>query len=278
MWNDLGLEAMEHRKQALIELGLRYGPRVLTAGLILCVGVFVSSRTGRTASRWFERMRVEPPLQKLLSRILSGVVFALFVTMALQNLGVELLPLFASLGVAGVGLSLAAQGVLGNLVAGLTIIFTQPFRIGEWVSMIGVEGRVDSIDLFSTTLSLPDRSKVVVPNRKIVGEVLHNYGAQRQLHLSVSVAYSTDLPRTLAVLRQVLRQSPKVVQELEPVIGVVALGDSALQIAVRPWVAVADFHPAMRELNQAIVEAFRAEQISIPFPQCEVRLLSGDSD
>lgn len=277
MWNQLGLETMEQRKQALIDVGLRYGPRVLTALLILVGGALVSSRAGRAAARWLSRMNIDLPLQKLLRRIVAGVVFVLFGMMALQNLGVELLPLFASLGVVGVGVSLAAQGVLGNLVAGLTIIFTQPFRIGEWVSMIGVEGRVDSIDLFSTTLSLPDRSKVVVPNRKIVGEVLHNYGAQRQLSLSVGVAYSTDLPKTLAVLRQVLANSRRVVQELEPVIGVVALGESTIQIAVRPWVAVADFHPAMRELNQAIVEAFRAQQIEIPFPQCEVRLLpSGD--
>ena len=278
MWNSPGLETVEHTKQALIDLGLRYGPRVLVAVLILLGGIFVSGRASRAAGHWLTRMRIEPPLQKLLSRVLAGAVFVLFLTMALQNLGVELLPLFASLGVAGVGLSLAAQGVLGNLVAGLTIIFTQPFRIGEWVSMIGVEGRVDAIDLFSTTLSLPDRSKVVVPNRKIVGEVLHNYGAHRQLSLTVGVAYSTDLPKALAVLRQVLASSGRVVQELEPVLGVVALGESAIQISVRPWVAVTDFQLAIRELNQAIVEAFRAQRIDIPFPQSEVRLLGAGSD
>ena len=172
---------------------------------------------------------------RLLGRVLTVIVFMVFLTMALQNLGIELLPLFASLGVAGVGVGLAAQGVLGNLVAGLTIIFTKPFRIGEWVSMVGVEGQVEAIDLFSTTLSHPDRSQVIVPNRKIVGEVLHNYGKLRQLDLLVGVTYSTDLQKALTVVRDILGRSSRTLKDPEPVIGVTVLGDSSIGIAIKPW-------------------------------------------
>ncbi len=113
--------------------------------------------------------------------------------MALQNLGVELLPLIAGLGVAGAGIALATQGVLGNVVAGLSIIFSKPFRVGEYIAIAGVEGTVETISLFSTTLAHVDRSRVIVPNRKIVGEILHNYGRIRQLDVSVGVAYDTDI-------------------------------------------------------------------------------------
>ncbi len=271
--NSASLETVEHVRRTMIDIGLRYGPRVIVATIILLFGGFVSRRVSSLTSRWF--IKLEPPLRQLLGRILAVLVFLVFLTMALQNLGVELLPLFASLGVAGVGVSLAAQGVLGNLVAGLTIIFTRPFGIGEWVSMVGVEGRVESIDLFSTTLSHPDRSLVVVPNRKIVGEVLHNYGAHRQLDLTVGVAYSTDLPKALAVVREVLLASRRVAQELEPVLGVTKLGDSSICISIRPWVPVPDYHSGVRELNLAIVEAFRAHRIEIAVPQREIRVLSG---
>ena len=271
--NSASLETVEHVRRTMIDIGLRYGPRVIVATIILLFGGFVSRRVSSLTSRWF--IKLEPPLRQLLGRILAVLVFLVFLTMALQNLGVELLPLFASLGVAGVGVSLAAQGVLGNLVAGLTIIFTRPFGIGEWVSMVGVEGRVESIDLFSTTLSHPDRSLVVVPNRKIVGEVLHNYGAHRQLDLTVGVAYSTDLPKALAVVREVLAASRRVAQELEPVLGVTKLGDSSICISIRPWVPVPDYHSGVRELNLAIVEAFRAHRIEIAVPQREIRVLSG---
>ena len=116
---------------------------------------------------------------------------------------------------------------------------------------------------------------MVVPHRKIVGEVLHNYGAHRQLDLTVGVAYSTDLPKALAVVREVLLASRRVAHELEPVLGITKLGDSSICIAIRPWVPVPDYHPGVRELNLAIVEAFRAHRIEIAVPQREIRVLSG---
>ena len=113
--------------------------------------------------------------------MVEGLVLLLFLLMALQNLGIDLLPLIAGLGIAGAGIALALQGVLGNVAAGLTIIFTRPFRVGEYISIAGEEGLVQSISLFSTTLLHTDLSRVVVPNRKIAGEILHNYGELRQL-------------------------------------------------------------------------------------------------
>jgi small conductance mechanosensitive channel len=178
------------------------------------------------------------------------------------------------LGVAGAGIAFAMQGVLGNLFAGLTIIFTKPFRVGEYVSMVGVEGRVDDIKLFNTILSHPDLSKVVVPNRKIVGEILHNYGKIRQLDVVVGVAYSTDLNQALGTVNRVLQENSRVLQDPEPVVRVSLLADSSINIVIKPWVNVPDFGPASGEVNKAVVEAFRARGISIPFPQREIRLLN----
>jgi small conductance mechanosensitive channel len=201
------------------------------------------------------------------------LVVALFAIMALQNLGVQLLPLIAGLGVAGAGIALAMQGVLGNLVAGLTIIFTKPFRVGEYVSILGVEGNVQTISLFNTTLGHPDQSRVVVPNRKIVGEVLHNYGTIRQVDIVVGVSYDTDLNRALAEIHDVLQANPRVLKEPAPVIAVAVLADSSIHIAVKPWTSVPDFPIAGGEINKAIVERFRARNIVVPFPQREVRIL-----
>jgi small conductance mechanosensitive channel len=197
--------------------------------------------------------------------------------MALQNLGVQLLPLIAGLGVAGAGIALAMQGVLGNVVAGLSIIFAKPFRIGEYISIAGEEGMVDDISLFATTLSHPDRSHVIIPNRKIVGEILHNYGKVRQLDVAVGVAYDTDINQALATIREILGANQRVLREPDPVIRTTLLGDSSVSIAVRPWVAVQDFGAARSEINQAILESFRNRGIVIPFPQREVRLLGANA-
>ena len=159
----------------------------------------------------------------LLVRLVRLLVLALFLIMALQNLGVELLPLIAGLGVAGAGIALAMQGVLGNIVAGLTIIFTKPFRVGEYISIVGVEGQVESIELFSTRLSHADRSIVVVPNRKIVGEILHNYGQIRQLSLSVNIKRAQDVDGALAAVQAVVNANAAVLKQPAPLIGVTKL-------------------------------------------------------
>ena len=166
------------------------------------------------------------------------------------------------------------QGVLGNLVAGLTIIFTKPFRVNEYIALLGVQGQVTKVELFSTTLIHPDQSRVVIPNRKIVGEILHNYGTVRQLDLSVGVAYGTNLNDALLMIRAILKANPRVLKEPEPAVGITGLGDSSINIAVKPWTSVVDFGPAGTEINQAIATQFRERRIDIPFPQREVRLLN----
>ena len=272
--NPPGVETIEQTRRMIIDLSIRYGPKVLTALVFLLLGLMTSRRVGRFMQRWLTRRELEPPVRMLIGRVVSLIVLLLFILMSLQNLGVELLPLFAGLGVAGVGVGLAMQGVLSNLSAGLTIIFTRPFKVGEYVALVGVEGQVDTIELFATTLVHSDCSRVVIPNRKIVGEILHNYGKLRQLDLAVSVAYAVDLDKAMRTIGEVLQQNPRVRREPTPVVGVTCLDESAITISIKPWVSVTDFIPAAGELNAAIVLAFRASQIEIPFPQCEVRLLA----
>src|SRR5262249_32726786 len=153
------------------------------------------------------------PIRLLITRLVWALCMLLFVILALQNIGVELLPLIAGLSVIGAGVALATQGVLSNAVAGLTIIFAKPFHVGEYIAIAGVEGVVDSITLFNTTLSHIDRSRVVVPNRKVVGEILHNYGRIRQLEVTVGVAYDTDLPLLMGLIDQVLQGNARVLKD-----------------------------------------------------------------
>lgn len=267
------LAALEQAQSTAIDLGLKFGPKLLVAGLIFLAGYFVALWLARLADGMLARLELDVTLRLLLVRLLRALVFLLFAVMALQNLGVELLPLIAGLGVAGAGLALAMQGVLSNLAAGLTIIFTRPFKVGEFISIAGEEGQVESISLFSTRLIHADYSHVVIPNRHIAGEILHNYGQVRQVHTSVGVAYDSDLNRALAAIDAVLAAMPGTLREPAPLVQVAALADSSVNISVRPWVPLAAFPTAAGEINKAILESFRAQGIAIPFPQREVRLL-----
>ena len=267
------LATINQAKSTILDLAVRFGPKLLTAILILVVGVFVSRWVGRWLTRALRRIELEPPVRLLLTRLVRILVMALFAVMALQNLGVELLPLLAGLGVAGAAVALATQGVLSNAAAGLTIIFTKPFRVGQYVSIVGEEGQVDSITLFNTTLSHLDRSLIVIPNRKVVGEILHNFGQIRQLDIVVAVAYDTDLNIALSTINEIVCANTRVLREPLPVIQAILLGNSSVSVAVKPWVAVADFIAATGEINKSILETFRGRGIVIPFPQHEVRLI-----
>jgi small conductance mechanosensitive channel len=268
------LQNIAQVQATLIDLAIRFGPKLLTALVILTVGFFAGRAVAGAAQQGLRHIEMEPPVRLLLVRIVRLLVVALFVILALQNLGVELLPLIAGLGIAGAGVALAMQGLLGNVVAGFTIIFTKPFRVGEYISIAGEEGRVETITLSNTTLSHPDRSIVVIPNRKIVGEILHNYGRIRQLDITVGVAYDTDLNLALQLIDEVLRANGRVLSDPAPLVGAMLLDRSSVSIAVRPWVGVQDFGRATTEINRALLETFRERGVVIPFPQREVRLLN----
>jgi small conductance mechanosensitive channel len=274
---DEQFQSLDQVKATAIDMVIKFGPKMVVAIAILAGGHIVGRWVGQMVDRLLLRFKLEPPVRALLVRVAHLMVFGLFGIMALQNLGVELLPLIAGLGVAGAGVALAMQGVLGNVAAGLTIIFTQPFRVGDYISIANEEGEVLDMSLFSTTLGHTDRSKVLIPNRKIVGEILHNYGKIRQLDLEVGVAYGTDLTFALSVIDELLRANPRVLQEPAPVVGVKRLADSSVAIRVSPWVAVPDYIEAGGEINKAILETFRDKHIDIPFPQREVRMLGGDA-
>jgi small conductance mechanosensitive channel len=273
---DLHLATIDHIRQQIIDLLIQFGPKLLTAILIIIAGVIVGGWAERWLLRALRRFDLEPPLRQLISRVIRGLVLLLFVVMALQNLGVQLLPLVAGLGVAGAGIALAMQGVLSNIVAGLSIILTKPFRVGQYIQVAGVEGQVEHVSLFSTILQHADRSKVVIPNRKIVGEILHNYGHVRQVSIQVNVTYDTDMAAALQVIQEVVQSNPRVLKDVPPLIGVSRLTDAAAQISIQPWVSVDDYGSALSELTRATLEALRAHRVNLALPQ--MRLLTTPAD
>ena len=258
----------------LIDFFVTYGMQIVGGLIILTVGFMLARWVGGAVQGALKKKEMEPPVRTLIVRLIRLAIFGFTLVLALEKVGVPIAPLVAGIGVVGVGVGLATQGVLGNVVAGLTIIFTKPFRVGEFVELAGVRGQVENIELFSTILIHGDLSRVIVPNRKIVGEILHNYGSTRQLDITVAVAYETDLSQAFRVIQQILDANPHVLKQPPAVIGVSNLGEYAVMISVKPWAKLADFGPAQIELNQAILERFRENKIEIPIPQRQIRVLS----
>ena len=250
-----------------------HGMQILTAIVLMGIGVVIARWAGKLVHRWLKAKAFDDPVTSLVVKTVKLLVIGFIGVMALGQMGVQITPLIAGIGVAGVGASLAMQGLLGNLVAGLTIIFSKPFTIGEYIELLGVYGQVTDISLFSTTLQHADNSRVIVPNRKIVGEILHNYGNTRQLDLTAGVAYGTDLTMALSAVKDILQQNPSVLKEPAPVVGIAALNESSIALAIKPWVKVEDFVPVQAAIYQALIESFRDEKIEIPAPRRDIHLL-----
>jgi small conductance mechanosensitive channel len=248
----------------LTQYVVQYGLQALVAIGIFIAGGIASRWVGGLTQRSLERYALDPPVRMLIVRVVKIVVLLFTAMIALQALGVPIAPLVAGISVAGVGIGLALQGVLSNVMAGLSIIFTKPYKVGEHISILSVHGDVAIVDIFSTTLVHPDQSRIIIPNRKIVGEILHNFGTIRQIHLTVDVAYKTDLDRALAIVRDVVATHPHVLKDPAPSVGISSLGHPAVTIAVEPWATVAQFNATQGELNKAIVERLRDAQIEFP--------------
>jgi small conductance mechanosensitive channel len=262
-------------KELVLDLAIRYGFQVLGALVILAAGALLARWLGGLIDRRLQARAMEPPMRMLIIRVLYIVVMLFAIVVALDKFGFQIAPLVAGIGVAGLGLGIALQGVLSNVVAGLTIIFTKPFRVGEYIEIAGVRGDVASVELFSTTLLHPDRSRVIVPNRKIVGEILHNFGTMRQLHLSVTVPLAADVGAALAAAADVVTRNTRVLKDPAPLVGIAAVGDASIKIGVAPWVRVTDVGPAEAELYRALTEHLHGRGIRLGPGPADVRLVDG---
>jgi small conductance mechanosensitive channel len=266
------MNAAMNAKDITLDFVIRYGFQVVGAAIILIVGFLLARWIANLADRGLQNRIKEPPMRLMIVRIVRLLILALVLIAVIEKLGFEITPLVAVIGIAGVGVGFAFHGVLSSLVAGLSILFTRHYRVGDYIELLGVHGQVLAIELFATTLEQLDRSRVIIPNQKIVGEILHNYGTIRQLDMKVGVAYGTNLEEALRVAKQVVAADPRVLKEPAAVIGVSELADSSVTLSIRPWVMISDMIAARGELYQSIVARFRTNKIDIPFPTREVRM------
>jgi small conductance mechanosensitive channel len=246
--------------EQLASVAVTYGLRVLAAAAIAVVGVTAMRRVGALVRRALDRRTLDPPVRNVVVGAVRGGLFTLTLIAVLDKLGVEVAPLVAGLSIAGLGLGFALQGILGDLVAGLYLTTMRPFQVGEYLELLGVQGEVVDIGLLATTLRPADASHIVIPNKKIIGEILHRFGTARQLVLRVTVKSGADLDRALAAVREVVAASPRVLERPAPVTAVENAGDN-ITIVAKAWLAIGDWEAAQAELYPAIVQRLRREAI-----------------
>jgi len=274
---DSGRAVLDASLKWLVENGASFLVSLLVAALLLVIGArIVHLLTVSTRKALQKSGRVNALLETFICSVVHKVGWALLLMIVVQRLGINIAPLIAGLGVTGFILGFAFQESLGNLAAGMMIALNQPFKVGDYVLAGGIEGTVQELNMMAATLMTGDYKKVVVPNKVIWGTPITNFTAteRRRIEIAIGIAYGADIGKARRIALEVVNANPLVLANPEPIAEVLTLGDSAINLVVRPWTKPGDYWKVFFAVNQSLIEAFNRNGIEIPFPQLEVRMKS----
>jgi len=253
---------------------LSYGPNVLAALVIFVAGWMLAKVLRSTVQRLLRRAQMDETLCLFLSRLAYMLFLAFVVVAAISKLGVDTTSFAAIIAAAGLAIGFALQGSLSNFASGVMIIALRPFKVGDFIEAGGITGAVEAVSVFATELKTPDNKKIIVPNSGITSGNITNYSAEetRRIDLVVGIGYGDDIRKAKSVLEAVLSEDGRVLADPASTVAVAELGDSSVNLVVRPWVSSENYWPAKFALTERIKLRLDEEGISIPFPQRDVHL------
>jgi len=260
---------------ATMRMIIDYGSQALLAILVLVVGWILSRWLGAFVAKRMERItHGDVTLASVFGRVIRVTGLILTILVVLSQFGVQTTTLVAVLGAAGLTIGLALQGTLSNVAAGVMLIIFRPFKVGDVIDAGGALGKVLDIGLFITQLNTPDNVRIYLPNSTIWGNQIKNIVANdtRRLDLIFSISYGDDMDKAKAIAKDILAADARILADPAPTIVIGELGDSSVNLFVRPWVKTAEYWDVKWTMIQAIKKAFDERGITIPFPQRDVHL------
>jgi small conductance mechanosensitive channel len=267
-------DEISHFMELGMDLAMQYGLQLIAAIVIFLVGKLVASWIRKLITRVMNKADVDRIIITFTSNIAYFAVLAFVVVAALGQLGIQTTSFIAILGAAGLAIGMSLKDSLGNFASGFLMIIFRPFKIGDVIEAAGVTGKVDSMQMFTTTLITGDNKIIIVPNGKIGNDKIINYSAQptRRVDLTVGVAYDADLKHVRQVLEGIIEKDDRVLKEPSHLVAVSELADNSVNFVVRLWVNSADYWDVFFDTNEAVKQRFDEEGIGIPFPQRDVHL------
>ena len=274
---EMNVDELVKLSEAWLPVVLEYSGKLTLALITLLIGWWLISRLMSSIESMLAARKVDRALSSFISSLVSIVLRILLLISVASMIGVETTSFIAMIGAAGLAIGLALQGSLANFAGGVLIMLFRPFRAGDWIEAQGVSGSVDSIQIFHTTLKTGDNKVVIVPNGSLSNGHITNYSREprRRADINIGIDYSSDIKKAREVLLEIA-QDPRVHVEPAPVVFVTGLGDSAVNLSLRVWVATGDFWPVTFAFTEQAKERLTEAGIGIPFPQRVVHLAKAD--
>jgi len=264
----LNIETLSEYPARIFQVLIDYSPRLISALLILIVGLYAIRLINRFVRKLMVRKHMDPTLSVFLADILLWALRVLLFISFISKLGIESSSFVAILGAAGLAIGLSLQGSLSNFAGGMLIILFKPFRVGDYIEAQGVSGTVAEIQIFVTKLLTPSNQTIFVPNGKLSNDNIINYSMEstRKADITIAVSYDTNLQVAKKMIMEVLVNNPKVLQLPAPSVVVTGLTDHSITIGVRPWAKNSEFWEMHSETLENIKATFDKAGIAIqPF-------------
>ena len=275
---EMNVEQLVKMSESWLPVVLQYSGQLTLAVITLLVGWWLINTLTHKVSAVLDRRNVDRALHSFIGSLASIVLKVLLLVSVASMIGVETTSFIAVIGAAGLAIGLALQGSLANFAGGVLIMLFRPFRAGDWIEAQGVSGSVDSIQIFHTTLKTADNKVVIVPNGSLSNGHITNYSREstRRVDINLGIDYSSDIKQAREVLLNIAKD-PRVHQDPTPAVVVTGLGDSAINLSLRIWVATPDFWPVTFAFTEQAKERLSEAGIGIPFPQRVVHLVQQPS-
>ena len=270
---DKELQTLQKFYNIVIEFLTNYSFQLLGALIIVIIGWFAAKYAYTLLMRLFESHHFDSTLSKFIANVVKILIFAAMIVIALGKIGISIAPFVAAIGAVSLTAGLALQGSVSNYAAGVLLIISRPFKVGDTLSVAGVYGVVEEIKLSYTVLRNEDEELITVPNKQMIGDVLVNSFDVRVVESSIGVSYEQDPAKAVSLIKEVLSGFKDVSKEHKPVVGIAKFGDSSIEVGLRYWVPTKSFFKAQYEVNLALYKVLHENHVTIPYPQREVRIL-----
>ncbi|KPH64581.1 MULTISPECIES: mechanosensitive ion channel family protein [Pseudoalteromonas] len=272
------IQQVEKYYTMISEYLVKYSMQLVGAVLILIFGLWVAQKISKMVAALMARNNMDITLTNFVSNVVKVLLVIMFIIIALGKIGISVTPFVAAIGAASLGAGLALQGMLSNYGAGLAIIATRPFIVGDTIEVKNVSGQVKTIELGHTVLINEEKVEITIPNKHIVGEILHNSFNYSLVKGEIDIAYNASAEQAIELIEGVLKNHELVADDPHSQVGIERFADSGVTISYRYWVPTTKIIETKLAVNGGVYKVIQNADIEIPFPQRVITINKNDLD
>jgi small conductance mechanosensitive channel len=268
------MKAAQQFINTVVDFLVKYSLQVVGAVFVLIAGIIVARFVFSFLTKLLERKNIDVTLSRFLANTVKITIVAFAIIVALGKFGITIAPIVAALAGMVFGASFALQGPVSNYGAGLVIILTRPFVVGNTITVAGVSGVVEEVRLGATLMTDEDGVKITIPNKHIVGEIVHNSEERRIVEEVVGIAYDVNPEDAIQIIETALSDFEEIAKDPKPQVGIQEFGDSSVNIGFRYWAPTRRYFQTLYKVNLAVYKKLQEGNITIPFPQRDIHVIS----